>query len=356
MIDVNTFKEKIDKNQLYQVLCYLDAEPKWEANGSCSCRTICHHGNSHKLVWYPNTNLFKCYTDCGDTFDLFELVSRNREITLPQSMNFVASFLGIDIFSDQENQEQSNLQDWKIFNKKLEKTDKISTKYQELPLYSSQILDSLNLISVQEWEREGISTNTMVTHNLRFDPVEQTVIIPHYDINNRLIGIRSRTLIKENEKYGKYRPAVLNGKMYNHPLAFNLYNIERARTPIQILKKAIVFEGEKSTLQYESFFGQESNIAVAVCGSNLIQYQASLLFSLGVNEIIIALDKQYKKPGDDEWKKLITNFKNISHKYGGFAKITFLYDTRGLLDYKDSPTDKGKDVFLSLFKERVEFK
>ena len=49
-------------------------------------------------------------------------------------------------------------------------------------------------------------------------------IIPHYDINNNLIGIRERTLIKENEVYGKYRPAYLNGKLYNHPLSFSLYN------------------------------------------------------------------------------------------------------------------------------------
>ena len=36
-------------------------------------RTICHHGDSHKLYYYVETKTFHCYTNCGtmSVFDFF---------------------------------------------------------------------------------------------------------------------------------------------------------------------------------------------------------------------------------------------------------------------------------------------
>ena len=45
-------------------------------------------------------------------------------------------------------------------------------------------------------------------------------------------------MIKENEIYGKYRPMYLNRTMYNHPLGFNLYNINNSKENIKRTKKA----------------------------------------------------------------------------------------------------------------------
>ena len=86
--------------------------------------------------------------------------------------------------------------------------------------------------------------------------------------------------------------------MYNHPLGFNLYNINNSASRIQKLKKAIVFESEKSCLKYASYFDPRVDISVAICGNALNNYQVSLLLSLGVEEIVIALDKQYQQVGN----------------------------------------------------------
>ena len=173
-------------------------------------------------------------------------------------------------------------------------------------------------------------------------------------MDNKLIGIRERTLIKENEVYGKYRPAFLNGVLYNHPLSFNLYNLNNSKNNIKIIKKAIVFEGEKSPLLYASYFGEENDISVACCGSSLIAYQVKLLLSLGVDEIIIAFDKQFQEIGDTEFKKWTKKLTNIHNNYSKYCQISFLFDkNNNLLEYKDSPIDKGKDVFLQMFKERI---
>lgn len=52
--------------------------------------------------------------------------------------------------------------------------------------------------------------------------------------------------------------------------------------------------GEKSCLLYASYFGMENDISVAVCGSSLSNYQIQLLLDLGIQELIIAFDKQFK--------------------------------------------------------------
>ena len=194
----------------------------------------------------------------------------------------------------------------------------------------------------------------MNARGICYNPVSQGILIPHYDENGVLIGIRERTLIKENEIYGKYKPAIVNGVMYNHPLGFALYNLNNSKKNISKLKTAIVFEGEKSCILYASLFGVDNDISVATCGSNLIQHQVDLLMQNGAQEICIAFDKQFQTPGDIEyhqWVKKLTTFHN---KYSKQVKISFLFDKGGdLLEYKDSPIDKGKEVFIKLFKERI---
>lgn len=141
--------------------------------------------------------------------------------------------------------------------------------------------------------------------------------------------------------------------MYNHPLGFNLYNINVSKDNIRNIKKAIIFEGEKSPLLYESYFGIENDITVAACGSNLINYQIDMLLSLGVQEIIIGFDRQYEETGDDNWKKWTKKLIDINKKYNSKVQISFLWDKEHLLDFKDSPIDKGPNVFLELFKNRI---
>ena len=114
-----------------------------------------------------------------------------------------------------------------------------------------------------------------------------------------------------------------------------------------------MFEAEKSVMQYGTMFGKDNNIAVACCGSNLIAYQVKLLMSLGVDEIIVALDRQFQEPGDADCQKLIHNLENIQKKYGNFVKISYIFDKNMLTPYKASPSDCGKEIFMKLFKERV---
>ena len=110
---------------------------------------------------------------------------------------------------------------------------------------------------------------------------------------------------------------------------------------------------EKSCLLYASYFGMDNDISVACCGSSLIPYQVQLLIDLGVEEVIIAFDKQFQEFNDDEHKKLVKNLRNIHKKYSPYVQISYMFDKWNLLNYKASPIDHGPDIFLELFNRRI---
>lgn len=358
--DKDGIKNSLTIEQVNELVAELGGEPQIQGNSIIS-RTICHGGDSRKLYYYDNTKLFSCYTGCEErTFDIFQLVLKvkTRELMeeweLPQAIRYVAQYFG---YSPNEKDESftSTLEDWKILNN-YDRINNISIETQrvELKTYDDSILSNLPRPIIQPWIKEGITQEVMNSRNICYDPKNCGIVIPHYDIDGRLIGIRERTLIKENEVNGKYRPALLNRQLYNHPLSFNLYNLNNSKDNIARMKKAFVFEGEKSPMLYASYFGEENDISVACCGSSFIQYQAWLLINLGVEEIIIAFDKQFKELGDDEHRKLVRNLTQIHKKYGKFVKISYLFDKENLLGYKSSPIDHGPGVFMELFKNRID--
>lgn len=187
-----------------------------------------------------------------------------------------------------------------------------------------------------------------------FYPGGDQITIPHFDINGRFIGLRGRTLCKEEgERYGKYRPLKVGKDLYNHPLGMSLYNLNNSKDNIKLIKKAIVFEGEKSTLLYQSYFGLENDISVACCGSSLSTYQVQELIDVGAEEIIIAFDRQFKEIGDEEFQHLKKNLLKLRTKYKNYVNISFIFDKNMITGYKSSPIDHGPKIFMELFKDRI---
>lgn len=369
----DNLKTSLTIEQVFEFCEDFGGEPQMSSDGTFFIsKTICHNAageGSHKLYYYDNTKLFFCYTDCGDRFDIYELLLKikhlngeyktvttregisRRDWILPEAIDFIARYFNYIADEDFNKFSDNELPDWKIFEKYTEEIKE--KKVVELAVYDKSILSFLPRPRILPWIKEGIAEEVMNDYNISYNPVNHAIVIPHYDIDNNLVGVRERTLIKENEKNGKYKPAILNYKMYNHPLRFNLYNLNNSKNNIKQIKKAIIWEGEKSCLLYASYFGKENDITVACCGSSLSDYQVQLLLSLGVEEIIIGFDKQFQEPGDKEWIKWTKKLKDLYIKYNKYCQISFLFDNKKLLGYKESPIDEGPEVFMQLFKERI---
>lgn len=356
-------KNSLTIEEVKKIVNKLGGDCYFKTNNILICETICHNHideeKSHKLYYYSNTKLFKCYTECADTFDIFELLIKvqnlnnpNSEITLIKAVKIIESFL-----NKRFNYAQFFLRE--EADQLISKQEKLISKNKEnyeynFCVYDKKILDFLDKVVVKEWIEEGISANTQQKYNIHFYAPDGQIIIPHYDINGALIGIRGRYLEDDLcEMYGKYRPAYIHQQLYNHPLSFSLYGLDKTHLNISKYKKAIIFEGEKSVMLYDSYFGSKENISVACCGSSISKQQIDLLLKLGVNEIIIALDRQYKEVNDEENKKYLINIRKLAAKMIDFCNVSVIYDSEHELDYKDSPIDKGKEIFIKLFQKRI---
>ena len=247
--DKDTLKENLTIEEVFDLVSELGGEPIM-GNGLFTARTVCHGGSSHKLYYYENTHLFHCYTECGDSsFDIYDLVLRVNKVagiqnfSLSRAVSFVAQYFGYtsETFEFEENRETNK--DWQIINDFKRSKEEKQKQIVELKIYSDRILKNLPQPHIEPWEQEGISYDIIKARGIKYDPLNEGIVIPHYDIDNNLIGIRERTLIKENEIYGKYKPAILNGIMFNHQLGFSLYNLNNSKDNIKKIQKAIVFEG-----------------------------------------------------------------------------------------------------------------
>ena len=186
--------------------------------------------------------------------------------------------------------------------------------------------------------------------NIRFSPVQNKIIIPHYDVGGRLVGIRGRALNKDDiENWGKYMPVQIEGKWYSHPLSLNLYGLNMTKENIKTTGIAYLFEAEKSVLQMDSF--SIYNCAAAVCGSKLNKYALDILIrTCHPQEIVVCFDKEEVSKNEETY---FNKLYNMCLKYKNYANFSFIYDKENLLDLKDSPSDKGEEVFLKLLRARV---
>ena len=360
VFDKLEIRNSLTIENIFELLQEWGGEPEFTGFGIISS-TICHNQpgeGSRKLYYYENTGLFKCYTGCDSTFDIFELlikvfdVQKKKIFDLNDAVRFVAFKFGISAsFKDDSD---SSLDDWKFLSN-YERVQNIELKSNRVQLkeYDKSILNRFNYwVNIEPWLREGITQQTMDWNKIGFYAGGDQITIPHFDPDGRLIGVRGRTLGKEEaEKYGKYRPLYIMGQMYNHPLGMNLYNLNNSKEYIKTMKKAIVFESEKSCLLYQSYF--DFDISVACCGSSLSSYQVQQLLDLGVEEIIVAFDRQFQEPQDEEWQHLTKNLTKLHEKYKNLTTISFIFDKNMITGYTASPIDEGKEKFLTLFKERV---
>lgn len=347
-------KSKLTEDDIKKLLELMGATFYYEDDDMWITDTICHHGTKPKLYFYKDSMSFHCYTECGQ-LDIIGVVMGYKgyeQEEFQKAINWISVKLNLDNhvygFGKQEQ-----ISDWE-FIKKYKKNKKIKPKDKILVPYNKNILNIFQHFYCQSWIDEGISVETMKKYNILYSTWQQKIIIPHYDMNNNLVGVRSRALLPDDiELFSKYAPFKIGNKFYNHSLGLNLFGLNHNINAIQKKRKIMLVEAEKSVFQTDTMFG-EDNFTVALCGSNLTDYQKGMILMLGVREVIIALDKQYQTLDSDECKNWSQHIKDkIIDKLSPFVSVSVLWDSTNLLGYKDSPTDRGKETLLKLMENKI---
>jgi hypothetical protein len=360
----DSLKAQLDVEQIYDLLVQLGGEPEYVDTGLIS-QTICHNPpgeGSRKLYYYSNSHLFNCYSGCEEpSFDVFQLVikamkiQKNVDYELYDAMCYVAEYFGLAEATRPEER-NNELLDWDI----LKRHDYLhfqsfNAPKAQLREYNPSILLNFSYPRILNWEAEGIAKEVCRSNLIGYYPGKEQITIPHFDINNRLVGIRGRSLSEEEaERYGKYKPLKINGQLYNHPLSMNLYNLNKSKEAIKRAKAAIIFESEKSCLLSQTYY-KENDISVACCGSSISNYQIELLTGVGAEEIVIAFDRQFQEinSNDEEFQHLKKKLISFYKKYHNKVKITAIFDKNMITSYKASPIDEGFQTFEKLLQERI---
>jgi len=206
----------------------------------------------------------------------------------------------------------------------------------------------------KSWIDNGISVKTMKKFNIRFNILDNQIVIPHFDKYNNLIGVRARNLNDYMVAEGKkYMPIYHDGKVLKHLTGANLYGLSTNEKNIKSIKKVILFESEKGVMQLDTMW-PEASIGICLSGSALTNRQLTILKQYDINEVIIGVDKEFEEIGDDKEKIYAKKIEKIFvDKLKPYFSVSVLWDTKNLLKYKDSPTDEGLEVFNELFKNRI---
>ena len=190
---------------------------------------------------------------------------------------------------------------------------------------------------IKLWLDEGISQEVMDRYNVRYDRTKDAICFPIYDTCGNMINVKGRNVMPLWKELGMskyfyyFKLGTLN---YFWALNFKIDIIKACR-------EVIIFEGEKSVMKMDGW-GIENS--VALCNGALTDEQLVLLIKLGVN-VVFALDKDKDPTKDNNIKKLTR-----------YCMVEYIKDTQNLLGEKDSPCDKGLEVWQTLYKERRRLK
>ena len=375
--------EKITEEQILQMLKDFGTTPFRTTTKEIWFNTICHGGDSHKLCYFREGKDFYCYTNCGK-MSLFQLVMNVRNCGFRDSVNFLARIVqintrkGIGIYNDKfsvgKNETSSSDNRNAIRRIRKERKQVITSSITPIqPLHAKTDID-INFfedVYYQGWIDEGITIATMEKYDIKWYEQAKHIIIPHHNIKGDIVGIRRRALDEyEIEHSGKYMPEIMSNDPkdnFAHSLGLNLYGLYQNQEAIKRYKRVIIVEAEKSVLLSDSYFGEDS-IVVATCGFNITNWQRDILVKhLGVKTVILSFDNDVnvhkfettpeKKlcKSDKEYQdylKYCDRIIKLGQKFSGVAQVYTTWDKEGLLDLKDSPLDKGKDVFCKLLQTR----
>ena len=347
-MDYQSIVDNLKVSSVIDLMTKLGADLWRDEGGHIIFPTICHNTDasdaSMKLYFYKNTKLFNCYTECG-IMSIFKFMKHYYE-TRGIEYDWVSDIYNVIL-------DCSNFKPGEGFD--TPKYESLRDKYgrakqeKELPEYNSGALDTFIKYYPPEWIREGISKAAMDKFDIRYSISQNKIIIPHYDICGRLVGIRGRALNEwEIENVGKYMPVRIEQTWYKHPLSMNLYGLYENQENIKKTGVCYVFESEKSVMQCEGFSGP--NCAVAVCGSQFNKYQLNILLkTCRPNEIVLCFDSEEIEEETKYFDKLWA----ICQKYKNYTNFSFVYDRLRLLNLKESPSDRGEEIFRKLLEKRT---
>lgn len=354
MIDIRDLKSNISEDDIKNIMDDLDISLVKENTKELIYMTGCHNEDcelgSPKLYYYKESQMFHCYT-CDFNGDIIALIEKRWQ-TINKSFSFmdILNYI-IKIVKYKAGENKREFDSNKFFNRF--KTNTIERK--SIEIYDSPVLNGFDTYYPQMLLKDHITKETMDKYQIKYYTPRSQILFPVFNIKGELVGIQARNTNKELiEKGYKYIPLKTLSTEYNFPTSQCLYGLFYNYKNIQETKEVNIFEAAKSILQLDSYV--KCNNSVAIFGVNMSRDKLYQILQLGINKVNICLDKQYREIGDNDFKKWARWVKKIYLLFKPYCEVYVVYDKENLLDFKDSPTDKGVDIWNELYYNRVKLR
>ena len=307
---------------------------------------------SPKLYFYKDSQIYFGYTS-SRSYDIISLV-QTRLALLKQpcsfldACQFILDTTNINPDSISHIKKDGHIYDWS----NLERFIRVRKYGNQLSEYNRNIIDTLPPLYPQAWIDEGISEETMDKYQIRYYERCNQTVIPCFDDEARLVGVRVRNWDKDRVEQAKYMPLVtLDGQCYKFNTNQVFYGINYNKPEIERTGKVIIVESEKAVMKLDTYMGRH-NIALGMYGSNLGIQRRNQLLKMGVNTVSYVVDNDFIGQDDEffeQWREKIRHFIKL---WDGFCRVEIVWDNLGLLGPKENATDRTKEIWEQLWENR----
>ncbi len=359
----------------------MDFRPRGNGDFACSCPK--HIDLTPSLIITPSKNLYHCLS-CGAAGNILNWMMDYESMSFSNAVQKLVELCGVDIFRIHQSETMAFFkkmqrmsepkrqlsaerkflsesainryrdeapQEWidegsetMAFFKKMQRMSEPKRQLSaERKFLSESAINRYRDEAPQEWIDEGIEPSVMKKYNIRIDDEGNRIVYPVYDKEFRLIGFKGRTRFKNYKEMGIQ-------KYQNYQkIGTTDFFIGMKENQASILRnnKVIIFEGIKSGMKVEAW-GYDFWLASET--GYLNEGQVEILIQLGVKEVVIAYDN------DVDFQKIL----NCTKKLRWFTNVYVVMDRRykknkllGSKEEKRSPCDLGREVWETLYREKV---
>lgn len=351
MLDIAAIKTQITDDDIIALMDSMGI-PLVSANSQYQLYpSACHHSDwerhKNKLYYYVQSQRWHCYS-CGGDWDTIGLVQHLRKCTFNQAVDYICHTLSINATEVDTRQDVDNWQ--RDLRRWLPNAD--IDEPAELTTYDPAILAAFDKLYPTEWLEYGITRDSMDKFGIGWYARQACISIPVVQ-NGKLVGVRGRYTRRQDIDKGKYRPlSLLDGTVLKFPSSGCLYGYDQNKDAIEKCRQVLLFESEKSVLKADSWHIHNT---LAVFGSNISKRHIEMLLELGVNDVVLCFDSDYKQVGDDDFQFFAAKMKKLSSKLSPYFAVSICWNNQGYDAYKCNIMDLPYDKAMKLYESRAVF-
>lgn len=287
-----------------------------------------HNGdNNPSMIINPNTNKYYCF-GCGATGSILDWFTKIEHLSWNDALDKLTKMSGMK----NVHLKQCEILSFFKMIKKISVNTKEKISHIILP---SDIMNNFSDEIPTEWIEEGITEDAIKEYEIKIDNRANRIIYPVYDNDLNLIGVKGRTRFPQYKELGiqKYM------NYYKIGTADFFMGMKQNREEILKTSSVIIFEGIKSPMKM-SGWGYHNTLAAET--SCLNEEQVIILIKMGIKDVTIAFDEGIA----------MDKILKCTEQLRRFTNVYVVKNRNNLLEDKDAPVDKGKDVWDKLFSER----